>query len=547
MTDDRASFWKRNRWFTWVAGGLLAVLAVAAGVAAVLAHRAEPFLRARIVGELEDHFHAHVELDSLHFSLANGLWAEGKGLRIWPPAQVAGVAVPGPGEPLISLDEFRFRAPLRYQPGLPIHIPVVELEGLHVTLPPKTHFQHPAAGTKSSGGGWVRFDVDRFECKHAHLVLGTDKPGKVPLDFAIAHFRLTNVASDAAMGFNAELTNPRPVGTIRTSGSFGPWQVLDPGETPITGDYRFDRADLSIFKGIAGILNSTGSYKGTLRDLSVVGDADVPDFSLSHFGNTLPLHTHFNAKVDGTNGDTWLEPVDATLGRSHFTAQGQIVRVPLAVPNPGGTPVTGHDIALTVNVRRARIEDFMKLTSHSPAPLLTGDLTLRTKLHVPPGAPPVHERISMAGTFVLDRAQFTSAKIQNRIEELSLRGQGRPGELKTANSAGVQSRMEGSFQLGGGVITLPDLKYTVPGADIRLKGTYGLEDGALSFNGTAKMEATVSQMVGGWKGLLLKPADRLFQKDGAGTEVPIHIEGTREDPKFGIDFEQMKARTKEAR
>ena len=61
----------------------------------VLAHRAEPMLRARIVAGLEEHFHARVELDSFHLSLRGGLWAEGKGLRIWPPAQVAGVAVPG--------------------------------------------------------------------------------------------------------------------------------------------------------------------------------------------------------------------------------------------------------------------------------------------------------------------------------------------------------------------------------------------------------------------------------------------------------------------
>ena len=54
------------------------------------------------------------------------------------------------------------------------------------------------------------------------------------------------------------------------------------------------------------------------------------------------------------------------------------------------------------------------------------------------------------------------------------------------------------------------------------------------------MQATVSQMVGGWKGLLLKPADRFFKKDGAGTEVPIHIEGTREQPKFGLDFGKKK-------
>jgi hypothetical protein len=90
------------------------------------------------------------------------------------------------------------------------------------------------------------------------------------------------------------------------------------------------------------------------------------------------------------------------------------------------------------------------------------------------------------------------------------------------------------------VITLPSLIYTVPGATINLKGTYGLDGGALDFTGTAKMQATVSQMVGGWLGALLKPADRFFKKDGAGTRVPIRIQGTREQPKFGIDFGGIK-------
>ena len=57
----------------------------------------------------------------------------------------------------------------------------------------------------------------------------------------------------------------------------------------------------------------------------VDGDANVPDFELTHFGHTMPLQTHFHAKVDATNGDTWLQPVNATLGHSQFTAEGQVV------------------------------------------------------------------------------------------------------------------------------------------------------------------------------------------------------------------------------
>ena len=42
------------------------------------------------------------------------------------------------------------------------------------------------------------------------VLLGTTSTnGYLPLDFAIAHFKLTNMASGGAMGFEAQLTNPR--------------------------------------------------------------------------------------------------------------------------------------------------------------------------------------------------------------------------------------------------------------------------------------------------------------------------------------------------
>lgn len=108
----------------------------------------------------------------------------------------------------------------------------------------------------------------------------------------------------------------------------------DPGETPVEGSYRFEHAAPSVFRGIAGILDSSGNYYGTLRDMVVDGETNTPDFSLTHFGTALPLHTRFHAIVDGTNGDTWLEPVDATLGRSRFTAEGRLCACRLRVRLP---------------------------------------------------------------------------------------------------------------------------------------------------------------------------------------------------------------------
>jgi hypothetical protein len=535
----------------WIGCGLLAALAVSTGVVLVLAHRAEPLLRARIVEGLENHFHARVELDSFHLTLKDGLWAEGKGLRIWPPAEVGGVSVPGAaapgsGGPLIRLAEFRFHAPLRYRPGEAIRVSQVQLKGLEVDVPPRSHFEHGAKGAMaavvsstnkpSMSAELFHFQAENVECNGAHLTIETSKPGKLPLEFAIAHLSLKGVRSGGAMGFEAELTNPRPVGTIHTKGSFGPWHVEDPGESPVTGDYLFQNADLSGFKGIAGILNSTGHFEGTLREMVVDGETDTPDFRLTHFGTALPLHTKFHAIVDGTNGDTRLEPVEATLGQSHFRTSGQVVRV---APGFEGRRAGGHDIALTVNVDRGRIEDFLRLASHSGTPLLTGALTMKARLEIPPGPVPVDKRLKLNGTFALDNVQFMSAKIQDRIGGLSARGLGEPKDAK-AGGADVRSTMQGNFQMESGVVKLPALEYTVPGAVIDLKGSYTMDGGKLDFAGTAKMQATVSAMVGGWKGLLLKPVDRYFQKNGAGTEVPIHINGTRENPQFGVDFGRMK-------
>jgi hypothetical protein len=584
VAEMQRSFWRRNRWLMWLAGAVVVVLAALGVTAAIALRRAEPFLRAEIVAALSRHFHARVELDSFHVSLVKGIEAEGKGLRIWPPAKHSAdqdqsaeapandsaVEIPaGEGDPLIQLDEFHFHAALHYKPGQAVRIRTVELKGLTIHVPPKVKPENAAHGHKDSSGAgagatedasgpaaqgaaspagqqkstgkWLSFVVDSIECTGTELVLETNKPGKLPLTFEIAQLELTGVSASGPMKFDADLTNPRPLGQIHSTGSFGPWVKDDPGESAVSGDYTFSHADLATFKGIAGILESTGHYEGTLRNLTVDGVTDTPDFRLTMFGTALPLHTKFHARVDGTNGDTWLEPVEATLGHSHFTAEGPIVRV-AATGADGKLRETGRDIALKVNVDKARIEDFLALASppERTAAVLTGDVTVKALLHIPPGKEPVPKRMGLDGEFRLNQVQFSSADIQGKIRQLSLRGQGHPGDVKKTSADAIESEMNGKFKLEGGVITLPQLEYSVPGAEIDLAGSYALEGGALKFGGTAKMQATVSAMVGGWKGLLLKPADRFFKKDGAGTEVPIQIGGTREKPEFQVDVGKMK-------
>ena len=135
------------RWPFWVGGCIFALLVAAGIFIDIAAHRAEPFMRQQMVQALSERFHARVELDSFHLSLGNtlrgewGVWGEGKGLRIWPPADVEGVHVPEPNpplQPLIQLAEFHFHAPLHYQSGQPVHITQIRLKGIDPGFPPRS-------------------------------------------------------------------------------------------------------------------------------------------------------------------------------------------------------------------------------------------------------------------------------------------------------------------------------------------------------------------------------------------------------------------------
>src|SRR5665213_2926095 len=118
----RVAFWRR-RWFAWTAGLLLLTLAAFAAALAVAAHRIEPFLKARIVDGLEQRFRTRVELDQFHASVSGGwggrwgIWATGRGLRIWPPQRTGNhpLEAAGQSHSLIQLQQFRFHVPLSYE------------------------------------------------------------------------------------------------------------------------------------------------------------------------------------------------------------------------------------------------------------------------------------------------------------------------------------------------------------------------------------------------------------------------------------------------
>jgi hypothetical protein len=500
-------------------------LAVAAGMVRFVIARAEPILRARVIETLSSRFDSKVELESFHVSPIDGIEVSGGGLKVF------GKEDPNPYEsgvqPLIAVQAFRFRTALRSLFRSPMHVDTVYVKGLELNIPPKG-----SRGEMTSMGARTRkmtIYVDKFVCEDTKLLINTTNPDKPPLEFAIASLQMKDIGSGQPLQFNATLTNPKPVGDIQSNGLFGPWQQDSPRDTPVQGDYSFTHADLSTIKGIAGMLSSTGQYTGTLGNIAVSGSTDTPDFQIATSGHPVPLHTEFQAIVDGTSGDTYLRPVKATFLHSSFTANGSVVRV----VKPNGH---GHHIELDVVLNHALIEDLLKLGVRTDPPVMTGPVLMQTRLSLAPGDETVANRLKLAGTFHVPGGHFTNQKVQEKLDSLSLRSRGKPKQARENPDEDVPVDLQGVFSLKEGLLSFSFLHFIVPGTHVDMTGTYSLDGQEFDFRGKARMDAKVSQMTTGWKSLLLKPVDRFFSKDGAGTEVPIRISGTESEPHFGLDF-----------
>lgn len=491
-------------------------------VAKIVFSRATPILKGRVVETLSTRFKSKVELDNLDVSILHGLQVTGAGLRIYPPDDVIAA---GATQPLIAVEHFDFRAGVIGLFIKPMHVSSVHVTGLSIHIPPKEYRQQSTEKPVKHGGK-IKIVLGEIVCDNSHLIIDTAKPGKDPKDFDLQHIVLHDVGPGRAWPYDATLINAVPRGDIHATGSFGPWNLESPGDSSVTGNYTFDHADLGTIKGIGGILSSKGSFKGQLNRIDVEGDTDTPDFDLDTAHHAVPLQTHFHAIVDGTSGDTYLQPVDATLGNSHFTCSGAVVNI----------KGKGHQIDLDIDIPAGQIRDFLDLAVKTQPPIMSGRIQMKAKLNIPPGQQSVTQKIGLQGQFVLTDIHFSNADVQDKVDMLSLRAQGRPGEAHPG-APNVHSQMRGTFILRSGQLTFSSLNYALPGATVNLAGQYTLDGKKFDFAGKVRTNAMLSQMTATWwKSLLLKGVDPFFHKHGAGAEIPVKITGTKGAPKFGLDL-----------
>jgi hypothetical protein len=490
-------------------------------VAEITLRHAGPILKGRVIETLSTRFNSKVELDTLDVSLAHGLQVSGTGLRIYPPDDVVAA---GANYPILTLRQFSFRAGVLGLFIKPTRVDTVHVSGLTIHIPPRQMREQGAASKKRRGK--IKIRVGEIVFDDSQLIIASSNPQKDPKIFVLKHIALNDVGSTSASPYDATLTNAIPRGDIHATGTFGPWNNESPGDSPVTGNYTFDHADLGTIHGIGGMLSSTGKFGGQLNRIDVSGDTDTPAFTLDTANHPVPLKTHFHAIVDGTSGDTYLEPVAATLGSSQFTCSGSVINI----------KGKGHIIDLDIDIPAGQIRDFLNLAVKTQPPIMSGALQMKAKLNIPPGKQSVTQKIGVRGNFVLTRIHFTNAQMEDKVDMLSLRAQGKPDEAHPG-APDVHSQIRGAFNLQSGRMDFSQLNYTLPGATINLAGQYTLDGKKFDFTGKVRTDAQLSQMISTWwKSLLLKPVDPFFHKHGAGAEIPIKINGTNTAPKFGLNL-----------
>jgi AsmA-like C-terminal region len=523
---------KLVRWTLVGALGLVVTLAIIASVGS-----RTPTLRKLVVQTLADRLDSEVELGAFGVDIFPSVHVTGAGLVIRHRNRHD---VPA----LVSVDSFVIDGGLFGLLTRPRRFRTVTVTGLHINIPPGGFKRNEStekaaadrqplpAGTTSTepeddGSGPGAIVVDRLVAENAELVLIPRRADKAPKVFHVHHLTMEPLGKGIVMSYKATLTNPLPKGEIDTVGTFGPWQREDPGGTPLTGRYTFD-ADLSTVKGIGGHLTSTGKFSGQLDRIDVSGETRTPDFFVKVSGNPLPLNTTFEAVVDGTDGDTYLNAVAGTLLNTSMDVRGAVV---------GAEGRKGKTVQLHVKIKDGRIEDILRLAVRGDQPLMLGRMALEADMNLPAGPKDVMDRLQVAGNLDVAEARFTDSTVEEKVSNLSERARGL--DPKQARQR-VASHLRAKFTLARGMLGLQDALFQMPGATMQMAGKYGLFSEMMTFDGTVRMQATISQAAGGgFKGVLLKAIDPIFRKKGAGAVLPIRIRGTRKEPHVGLDVKRV--------
>lgn len=425
--------------------------------------------------------------------------------------------------PLITIERMRIEG--SFAGLLTRHVKRVLVEGMRVLMPPRGTDEHFETPPRSS------VVIDDLIADGAILQVAPRQVENPPLKFAFHKFTLSHIGSDGPASFKASLSNPVPPGEIITTGKFGPWNADDVGQTAVSGEYLFENADLSVFHGISGLLTSSGKFAGVLSHITVDGSTDVPHFAVTSSSHQVQLRAQFHAVVNGENGDTLLQKVTASFGKTTVWAEGSVA---------GTADREGKTALLDLAVREGRIQDLLLLFTKAPSAPMSGIVSCKAKVSLPPGKRPFLEKVELQGDFGIDAGSFTKSDTQEGVNSLSEGARGdkdRPKDEKDeSDPETVLSDLKGHVLLKEGTARLSNLSFSVPGALAQMQGTYNLITEKVDLRGTLRTDAELSKTTHGIRALMLKVLDPFFKKKRGDYIAPVKITGTYEHPSFGLDL-----------
>jgi hypothetical protein len=483
-----------------------------------------PFSRQRVIQSLQEDFHGTVTFRDFHVTVFPhpGCVAEGGTLMR--------AGIPPGSPPFASAQKFVVRAhyiDLLVRPGYVAHI---EVEGLQIHVPPVGTLP-PVPPDKNPSTTRVG------EVVANNSLLEIARKAGEPLRFQIHTLTLNSVSRKDGLSYDIAFLNALPPGEIQSRGHFGPWNSDDPGQTPVSGTYKFEHAYLGGFEGIDGVLNSHDSFHGSLDKIETHGSVDIPDFKLRRAARSSPIASRFDAFVNGLNGDVRLEHVETLIVKTNVLARGSIEET----PGPR-RKITSLDL----NVSRGRIQDVLRLFIKEPRSPIAGTISFRAHATVPPEGRSFEQEVVLIGDFGIDDSSFTKPETQKKVNDLSERAQGKKIDDKKKDeespvddddSVPVISDLRGHVVLKNGVATLTDISFSVPGATAYMHGTFNLASQKIDFHGVLQTDSEFSKVGGGGiKSIFLKPLDAIFKKKPKGAEIPVKMTGTYSHPEFGLEI-----------
>ena len=491
------------------------MVAVAICAASLLWIEAWPFEQKSVVQNLEEASGSKVRVQAFHRKYFPS-----------PGCVIEGVEFDhgsNSGTPLITIRKLTIRG--SYFGVILRRVSSITAEGLRIVIPPfgsgETFRATPS-----------KITIDEIVANDALLEFALRKPDTPPLRFEIHEIALHNVGWNGPLSYRVKVKIPEPPGEIAAEGNFGVWNINEAGETPVSGEYKFDHADLSVYGGIAGTLSSAGKFSGTLRHIDIFGTTNTPDFEVQSGGHPVQLIADFTAYVDATHGDTFLKHVDAHFGRTHVVAEGSIAESP-----------EGHGKAAIIDLyaQNGRIEDMLMLFVSGRKSPMSGEVSMDAKVEIPPGEQPFLKKVKLRGEFGVGAGKF-APDTQESVNKFSA---GARGEKVTDDSETALSDLTGQVEAKDGTANFANLSFTVPGAHSRMHGTFNMIDSRIDMRGRIRVDTKISNTTSGGKAILLKMMDPLLQKKRQGEVLPVRISGTYQHPSFGLDLNDKAAQKKE--